>query len=482
MLIALVSYIVLIFVVAWLTNRRATQTAFFNGNHASPWMVVAFGMIGASISGVTFVSVPGEVATQNWHYLQFLLGNLVGYQIIAFVLIPIYSKLRLVSIYTYLNNRFGTRTRKTGSWFFLISQLFGAGMRFFLALSVLHVVLFAELGIPLWVEAVVAISIVWLYTHRVGIKAVVWTDVLQTSFLIAAVIATIYAITDSLNVEFIKLPEFIASHNSFEIFDLDWHSASFFPKHFLSGIAIVVVMNGLDQNIMQKSLTCKSSSDAQKNIVSFSFAFILTTMLFMALGTLLVAYSEHLHLPIPTATDQLYPTLADKYLPPYVGIFFVIGVVAAALSSTDSSLTALTTVWCIDILGVDIEDSAKKKSINKLKLTVTIFFAAALVAVVLIADAINNRSVVNTIFTLAGYTYGPLLGLFIFGLSTKHSINEKYLPMVCILGPIISYIINLLTPHIFNGYQMGFETILVNATIVIAGLYILKNNQLGGRK
>lgn len=470
MLIALACYIFLVFVVAWATTRKAKSGAFFTGDHASPWFVVAFGMIGASISGVTFVSVPGEVSTNSWHYLQFILGNLVGYQIIAFVLIPLYYKQKLISIYSYLGERFGSISHKTGAAFFLCSQLLGAGLRFYLTLSVLQVVIFGEMGIPLWVEAIVAIIIVWLYIRKVGIKAVVWTDTLQTLCLLLAVIATICTISATMNIDGVF--SFLTEHHTFELFDTDWRSASFLPKHFLSGIAIVIVMNGLDQNIMQKSLTCKNKRDAQKNLVVFSFAFVLCTMLFLALGTLLTAYSEYLGIEIPALTDQLYPTIAQNYLPPFIGICFVLGIVAAALSSTDSSLTALTTVWCVDILGKNVESD--DKNCERTKSITTIAFAVALIAVVLIADAINDRSVVSAIFTLAGYTYGPLLGLFVFGMASTAKVREPLVPAICIAGPILSYILNLLSPYILGGYSMGFEIIIINALIVYSGLYLIK--------
>lgn len=472
MLIALTSYIIIVFVVAWATTRKAKSGAFFTGDHSSPWFVVAFGMIGASISGVTFVSVPGEVATNSWHYLQFVLGNLVGYQIIAFVLIPLYYKRKLISIYSYLGDRFGNITHRTGAAFFLCSQLLGAGLRFYLTLSVLQVVIFKDMGVPLWVEAIVAIIIVWLYIRKVGIKAVVWTDTLQTLCLLFAVIATIWTIAQSMNIGCGDILSFVSQHHTFELFDTDWRSASFLPKHFLSGIAIVIVMNGLDQNIMQKSLTCKNRHDAQKNLVVFSLAFVLCTMLFLMLGTLLTAYSEHLGLEIPSMTDQLYPTIAQYHLTPFIGVCFVLGIVAAALSSTDSSLTALTTVWCVDILSKDVESADKKT--ERTKNITTIAFAVALIAVVLIADAINDRSVVSTIFTLAGYTYGPLLGLFVFGMTKSYKVNEKFVPLVCISGPILAYFSNLLSPYILGGYTMGFELIILNAFIVYSGLYLIK--------
>lgn len=472
MLVALVAYILLVFFVAWLTTRSAKSGAFFTGDHSSPWSVVAFGMIGASISGVTFVSVPGEVATNSWHYLQFVLGNLVGYQVIAFVLIPLYYRLKLVSIYSYLGERFGDTSHTTGAVFFLCSQLLGAGLRFYLALSVLQVVIFNEMGVPLWAEAIVAIFIVWLYIRKVGIKAVVWTDTLQTLCLLLAVVATIWSISEAINVNALSLPTFIAEHHTFNLFDTDWRSASFLPKHFLSGVAIVIVMNGLDQNIMQKSLTCRNRRDAQKNLVVFSLAFVLCTMLFLALGTLLVAYSEQLGLPIPAMTDTLYPILAQHHLPPFIGICFVLGVVAAALSSTDSSLTALTTVWCVDILRHNVEQNTTHT--ERLKRITTIVFAIALVAVVLIADAINDRSIVSAIFTLAGYTYGPLLGLFTFGMTMKYRVHERLVPYICIAGPLLSYGANCLSPILLGGYTMGFELIILNAAIVFAGLLLIK--------
>lgn len=472
MLTALICYITLVFVVAWATTRKAKSGAFFTGDHSSPWFIVAFGMIGASISGVTFVSVPGEVATNGWHYIQFVLGNLVGYQVIAFVLIPLYYRRKFISIYSYLGERFGNISHKTGAAFFICSQLLGAGLRFYLALNVLQVVVFSDMGVPLWAEAIVAIMVVWLYIRKVGIKAVVWTDTLQTICLLVAVFATIISIFSTLNIFGSNAYNFITQHHTFDLFDTDWHSASFLPKHFLSGIAIVIVMNGLDQNIMQKSLTCKNKRDAQINLVVFSFAFVLCTLLFLVLGTALVAYSDHLGIDIPKMTDDLYPMIAQFHLPPYIGICFVLGIVAAALSSADSSLTALTTVWCVDILRADVESGKRDSEVKKRKTTIE--FAIALIAVVLIADVINDRSVVSAIFTLAGYTYGPLLGLFVFGMSTQYKVIEKYVPIVCIAGPTLSYLFNIVSPYILGGYKMGFELIILNAFITFIGLTIIK--------
>ncbi|MDO4462164.1 MAG: sodium:solute symporter [Bacteroidia bacterium] len=472
MLVALTSYIILVFVVAWATTRKAKSGAFFTGDHSSPWFVVAFGMIGASISGVTFVSVPGEVATNGWHYLQFVLGNLVGYQIIAFILIPLYYRRQFISIYSYLGERFGDISHKTGAIFFICSQLLGAGLRFYLALNVLQVVVFHNMGVPLWAEAIVAIFIVWLYIRKVGIKAVVWTDTLQTLCLLVAVFATIGSIFFTMNLNADDIYKLITTHHTFSLLDTDWQSASFLPKHFLSGVAIVVVMNGLDQNIMQKSLTCKNKRDAQMNLVVFSIAFVACTIVFLTLGTALVAYSEYLGINLPSSTDDIYPIIAQNYLPPFIGICFVLGIVAAALSSTDSSLTALTTVWCVDILNTDVISGNKKA--EKTKQITTIGFAIALIIVVLAADIINDRSVVSAIFTLAGYTYGPLLGLFVFGMTNQHAIKEKYVPIVCLSAPTLTYLFNLASPYLLCGYKMGFELIILNATLTYLGLWLIK--------
>lgn len=458
-------YFVVLLVIAKLTSRRANDSAFFDGGKSSPWFLVAFGTIGASISGVTFVSVPGEVGSNAWHYLQFVAGNFVGYWVIALVLIPLYYKLNLVSIYDYLRQRFGWHSHKTGAAFFLLSQFIGASFRLFLVIGVMQILIFDEMGIPFWATTAMSLVMIWAYIRQSGIKTIVWTDTLQTLSIITAVVATIVAICHEMGYGLGDLSNAIASHRTSDIIDMDLSSPSHWLKQIASGIAIVIVMNGLDQNIMQKSLTCKNRQEAQKNLYTFSLAFFVTNILFVALGTTLYIYAEHTGIALPQSSDDLFPTIVKNCLPVGVGIMFLIGIIAAAYSSADSSLTALTTVVCIDILELDINDVRTTRR----RQMITIALALLMAITICIFRAVNDRSIVSAIFTVAGYTYGPLLGLFAFGILTKWQTQEKAVPFIAIASPIICWCISTLTPMLW-GYKMGFELILINGGIVFAGL------------
>lgn len=468
-LAVLVVYFCLLMAVSKLTARGARVATFFNADHSSPWYLVAFGTIGATISGVTFVSVPGEVGTTAWHYLQFIIGNFLGYWIIAFVLIPLYYRLKLISIYDYLRQRFGNTTHRTGAVFFIISQMAGASFRLFLVIGVLQILVFDALNVPFIGTAMLVILLIWLYIRRAGIKTVVWTDSLQTICIVAAAIMTVYAIINIADFHsFSELTTAIVTHPTFNIWDTDFRSPTFVAKQILSGIGIVIVMNGLDQNMMQKSLTCPSKAEAQKNICSFSFAFIIANILFLALGTSLYILAERVGMTIPSSTDDLFPLLVTGYMPTFIGVIFLLGIVAASFSSADSSLTALTTVWCIDILRLDPNDA---ETVYRRK-RVTMAMAMAMFAVVCLFHIINDRSIVSAIFTVAGYTYGPLLGLFAYGILTHRTLNDRLTPYICIAAPILSYVLTRLAQIIFDGYRMGFELLLINAGIVFVAVFL----------
>lgn len=468
-LAVLVVYFCLLMAVSKFTARGARVATFFNADHSSPWYLVAFGTIGATISGVTFVSVPGEVGTTAWHYLQFIIGNFLGYWIIAFVLIPLYYRLKLISIYDYLRQRFGDTTHRTGAAFFIISQMAGASFRLFLVIGVLQILVFDALNVPFIGTAMLVILLIWLYIRRAGIKTVVWTDSLQTICIIVAAVMTVYAIIDVADFHSIsELTTAIVTHPTFDVWDTDFRSPTFVAKQILSGIGIVIVMNGLDQNMMQKSLTCPSKTEAQKNICSFSFAFIIANILFLALGTSLYIFAERVGMSLPKSTDDLFPLLVTGYMPTFVGVIFLLGIVAASFSSADSSLTALTTVWCIDILRLDPDDA---ETVYRRK-RVTMAMAMAMFAVVCLFHIINDRSIVSAIFTVAGYTYGPLLGLFAYGILTHRTLNDRLTPYICIAAPILSYVINRLAQVIFDGYRMGFELLLLNSAIVFVAVFL----------
>jgi len=471
-LIVIVGFFSALFLISWLSSRHVTSETFFTGNRQSPWYLVAFGMIGATISGVTFISVPGEVGSSAWSYFQFILGNFVGYWIIALVLLPLYYKRNLVSIYTYLDQRFGLRSYKTGSFFFIISQTIGASFRLFLVAGVLQISFFDVLGVPFWLTVLLTITLIWLYTFKAGIKTVVWTDTLQTLFILVSVIATVIVILKQLDMSVWEMIKTIDNHPHSRIFDWDWRSGTNFFKQFIAGIGITIVMTGLDQNMMQKNLTCKNQREAQKNLFWFSFAFVFTNLLFLGLGVMLYHYAGAMGIEIPERTDDVFPLLAIRYFGTWVGVFFLIGITAAAYSSADSALTALTTAFCIDFLKVD----PHSPSTNRTRIKVHIAFSFIMFLVIVLFRIINDESVVNSVFTAAGYTYGPLLGLFAFGILTRRTTRDRFVPYISVLSPVICYIIDINSEQWLGGYQFGFELLLLNGLLVFTGLYIFSNS------
>ncbi|MCJ7758488.1 MAG: sodium:solute symporter [Gillisia sp.] len=469
-------YFTLLLIISYFTSQKSDNTTFFTANRSSPWFLVAFGMVGASLSGVTFISVPGEVGNSNWTYLQFVMGNMVGYAVIALVLIPLFYKLKLVSIYEYLQDRFGRNSYLSGASFFLISQTIGASFRLFLAAIVLQIAFFDAFGIPFYVTVLSTILLIWLYTFRGGIKTIVWTDTLQTTFLLLAVVISIIVIVDHMGLKTTEVFSLVSKSEMSQIFDWDWRSDRNFFKTFLAGIFITIAMNGLDQNVMQKNLTCKNKGDAQKNIFWFSIVFFFSTMLFLALGVLLYKYGIDQQIAIPESSDDLFPFLALNYFGTFAGIVFLIGIIAAAFSSADSALTALTTSFCVDII-----DLPKKKESNqkKIRMMVHIGFTLLMFLVIILFNELNDSSVVSAVFKVAGFTYGPLLGLFIYGLVSKRQVKDKWVPLVCVLAPIISVILNFNSESWFNGYQFGFEILLVNAALTCVGMRILYKSKPG---
>jgi SSS family transporter len=458
--------------VSHFTSKNVNSETFFTGNRQSPWYLVAFAMIGSTISGVTFISVPGEVGNSGWTYLQFLLGNFVGYWAIALVLIPLYYKLQLVSIYTYLNQRFGVGSYKTGSFFFLISQTIGASFRMYLVAGVLQLAFFNALGIPFWLTVLFTILMIWAYTFRAGIKTVVWTDSLQTIFILASVVITIFVVSGQLEMGFGKMVKSIDEHPFSNIFDWDWRSKTNFFKQFLAGLGIVIVMNGLDQNMMQKSLTCKNQQDAQKNIYWFSFAFILANILFLSLGVMLYIFAEQKGIQLPTKSDDLFAILALNHFGLIAGILFLLGIISAAYSSADSALTALTTAFCIDFLNLNPKAPESKPT----RMKVHIAFSFLMFLVIVLFRLINNDSVVTAVFKVAGYTYGPLLGLFAFGILTKMQVKDRWVPFLGVFSPVLTYIININSEALLWGYKFGFELLLLNGLIMFIGLFLLRRS------
>ncbi|WP_320110606.1 sodium:solute symporter [Draconibacterium orientale] len=470
-------FLVLIFI-SWLTARKADTQAFFTANRKSPWYLVAFGMVGATLSGVTFISVPGEVGNSAFSYLQFVFGNLVGYWLVAGILLPLYYRLNLVSIYSFLDERFGPRSYKTGSFFFLISKLIGAAFRLFLVAGVLQIAFFDAFHIPFSLTVIVTIALIWVYTFKGGIKTIVWTDTLQTLFLVSAVIFTIVAISRSLDLNLSGLVKTIADDSNSQLFFWDWRSGNNFFKQFVSGMFITIVMVGMDQDMMQKNLTCKNKWEAQKNMLVFSLSFLFTVVLFLSLGVMLYIFAREHGISIPENTDDLYPMLALKYFGLPVGIAFLLGITAAAYSSADSALTALTTSFTVDFLKIHKYPEEKKRRIKMLS---HLMFSVLLIVVILVFDAINNQSIVVAVFTVAGYTYGPILGLFLFGMYSTRKVNDKWVPYIGIFAPVLCYFISSYSEVLFNGYQFGFELLILNGAITMLGLlFISEKNVVKG--
>ncbi|MGB5988363.1 MAG: sodium:solute symporter [Marinifilaceae bacterium] len=468
----LLAYFLLLIGISHFTTINNNSSSFFTGDKRSPWYLVAFGMTGASLSGVTFISVPGETANTGWSYLIFVIGNAVGYLIISKVLLPVYYKLKLVSIYTYLEGRFGKKTYKTGSCFFIISQTIGASFRLFLVTSVLQLAFFDVYNIPFGITVLIIIFMIWIYTFKGGIRTIVFTDTIQTIFMLSALAVTIITISQQLDLNFGEISNKIWLNPKSKILDVDWSSSHFWLKHFFAGIAITIVMNGLDQNMMQKNLSCRNIKESQKNMKFFTLSFVLTNFLFLCLGVLLYLYAKSKGIELPNKTDEVFAFLALNHFGTIASIFFLLGITAAAYSSVDSALTALTTSFCIDLLEIDIKDKSKKK----IKTRTHIAFSIIMFLVIILFREINNDSVVSSILTIAGYTYGPLLGLYAFGLFTKHKIIDKYTPIVCIVSPILCYIINIYSVQWFGGYKFGFELLILNGIITFVGLLITKNN------
>jgi Na+/proline symporter len=472
------SYFCLLILISWFTARNSNTATFFTANRKSPWFLVAFGMIGASLSGVTFISVPGWVGDTKFYYFQMVLGYLVGYFVIATVLMPIYYRMNLVTIYTYLDKRFGLRSYKTGSAFFLLSRVIGASFRLFLVAGVLQIGFFNAFHIPFWVTILVTISLIWVYTFRAGIKTIVWTDTLQTFFMLTAVVITIIIIANSLNYDFSGLVKTIQKSDYSDVFNWDWKSKSNFFKQFVAGAFIAIVMTGLDQDMMQKNLTCKNLKDAQKNMFWFSITLVPVNLLFLSLGALLYIYAAQSGIELPVKADDLYPTLALNNFSIFAGIVFLLGITAAAFSSADSALTALTTSFTVDFLNINVNED--QGNIHKIKRLVHLGFSILLFLVILIFYYINDESVVSAVFTVAGYTYGPILGLFAFGLLSRRQVRDRYVPVIAVLSPIIVYFVNMFSEEILFGYKFGFELLLVNGLLTFLGLLLIskKRDQL----
>ena len=469
-ILLIVAYFSVLIFISYITGKSANNQTFFKANNSSPWYLVAFGMIGASLSGVTFISVPGWVEAQGMSYMQMVLGYVIGYAVIGLVLLPLYYKLNLTSIYTYLEDRFGRNSYKTGATFFLISRTIGAAFRLFLVANVLQLLLFDAYGIPFWVTVSITILLIWLYTFKGGIKTIVWTDTLQTLFMLIAVGVCIYTISDELQIEniFIYVADSDLSKTFF--FD-DVKAGNYFWKQFLAGAFIAVVMTGLDQDMMQKNLTCRNLKDAQKNMFWFTIVLVIVNFFFLALGVLLTDYAQRNG--IDAHKDELFPIIATKgTLGLATAMFFLLGLIAAAYSSADSALTSLTTSFSIDILEIDKKKNAQEQ--ERIRKKIHIVFSFVLIATILVFKYfIADASVIAKIFTFAGYTYGPLLGLYAFGLFTKLNVKDKAVPYICLIAPILTYVISFYSKEKL-GFDFGFFVLVLNGALTFLGLLLFK--------
>jgi len=472
LLLAIVlGYFALLFVIALITKGKSTGNEnFFVGGRKSPWMVVAFGMIGASLSGVTFVSVPGWTMKTGMTYMQTVLGFAAGYIFIAKILLPLYYRLQLTSIYSYFKRRLGIYSYKSAASFFILSKTIGAAARLYIVTYILQVYILDHLGIPYVVTAAVTLILIWAYTFQGGIKTIVWTDTLQTFCMFGTLILIIVSVVQHLDLSPGQLVATITESPYSHVFDWDWQSPRFFWKQFLSGIFITIAMSGLDQDMMQKNLSCRSLKEAQKNMYWYGGAFIPANMLFLVLGILLITLSNSQGILLPTKGDELLPSFAATgALGQTTVIFFILGIIAAAFSSADSALTALTTSFCIDILGIEQNDMAKaKKTRMMVHVAITLFF----ILIMLLFNTLNISSIIDSIYTIASYTYGPLIGLFAFGLFTKLATIDKAVPFICILSPLLCFAFEK-TITTFTNYKFGYELILINGFITFAGLWLL---------
>nr|WP_321222942.1 sodium:solute symporter [uncultured Psychroserpens sp.] len=470
-ILLILAYFGVLILISYFTGKSSGNTAFFKANKQSPWYVVAFGMIGASLSGVTFISVPGWIEASQFSYMQVVLGYIIGYLVIGTVLLPLYYRLNLTSIYTYLETRFGDYTYKTGASFFLISRIIGASFRLFLVANVLQIILFDDLGVSFWQTVTITVLLIWLYTFKSGIKTIVWTDTLQTLFMLIAVGVGIYFVSDSLNIEGGNILTFVLDSDLSKVFFFeDYKSANYFWKQFISGAFIAIVMTGLDQDMMQKNLTCRSLKDAQKNMFWFTIVLTVVNFVFLSLGLLLTIYAQQNG--IDAHKDDLFPILAKNHLGATVFVFFLLGLIAAAYSSADSALTSLTTSFSIDILDIEKKYSEEKQVAIRKKIHIAISVVLILV-IVAFKYIIQDESVIQKLFVFAGYTYGPLLGLYAFGLFTKWNVKDKMVPIIAILSPILSYIISVNSLKWF-GFEFGFFILILNGFLTFLGLILIR--------
>jgi Na+/proline symporter len=469
LLTIIVGYFLLLLLLAWVTSRRADNEAFFIGNRRSNWMLVAFGMVGTSLSGVTFISVPGTVGTNGWSYLQVVIGNWIGFMVIAGVLLPLYYRLRLTSIYDYLDQRFGVTAHKSGALFFILSRTLGATARLFLVVNVLHLLVGAPMGIPFWVSTAVILLMIWLYTHQGGVKTIVFTDTLQTAFMLGGLMICVYFLAGALKLDLGALPAMLAESPMTRIWNTDPNAANFWLKQIIGGAFIAIAMTGLDQEMMQKNISVPNLRDSQKNMFVFSLVLVFVNLLFLVLGALLVMFATSN--AVSASGDQLFPTIVMQHFPFWVQVIFFIALISALFPSADGALTALTSSWCIDILGIRKHKLPEAQQTRIRRIT-HICFALLFFAIVMVFKWIDDRSIIDTILKIAGYTYGPLLGMFAFGMMTRRVMGRPQAWIAAVLAaPVICYVLQRWLAANPSGYQIGIELMLINGALTFALLW-----------
>lgn len=466
-----VCYFALLLFVAFYTSRGSNNETFFIGNKNSNWVLVAFGMIGTSLSGVTFVSVPGTVGMAAFSYFQVVIGYFLGYFVVAYVLLPLYYKLNLTSIYHYLDHRLGVSAYKTGALFFIVSRTMGATLRLYLVINVMQLFILDRMGIPFIITTIIILVMILLYTYKGGVKTIVWTDTLQTFFMLLALVVCVVYILSEMDLSFSSAMQKMNDLNYLNMFNTDIHDKKFFLKQIIGGIFITISMTGLDQEMMQKNISVKKLGDSQKNILTFSTIMLFVNFLFLVLGGLLYLFAAQKGLNL--SGDDLFPTIALDYLHPVISIIFIIGLISALFPSADGAITALTSSFCIDILGIQRNQKLSEDQRSHTRKKVHLTFALVFLLCVLFFKWLNNKSIIFILLDIAGYTYGPLLGLFAFGILTTHKLNGKWVPVVCLLAPAICYLLQTFSVELLGGYQIGVEMLIINGALTFGGLRLI---------
>lgn len=473
----LIAYFFALLWISWITSKNATSSSFFSGDKKSPWYLVAFGMIGTSLSGVTFVSVPGKVLNTGWHYYQLVLGFFIGYFVVAYILLPIYYRLKLTSIYTYLEHRLGINAYQWGAGYFILSRTLGATVRLYLVINVLQIFIFDKLGLPFWLSTVTIIAMIVAYTLKGGVKTIVWTDTLQTTFMLLALIVCIFSIQSKLELGWVEIFGKMKSHDLLEMWETNWLKNDYFLKHVIGGAFITIAMTGLDQEMMQKNISVKSLKDAQKNMVVFSVILLLVNALFLILGGILALYMSSLGKEIKP--DDLFPYIVQNYLPFGVFIIFIVGLISALFPSVDGAITALTSSFCIDVLGFNRKGYSEDEK-QRIKRWIHLGFAFVFMVLVFWFKWVDNKSIVDLIFDIAGFTYGPLLGLFAFGILTRRKLKYPKIAVITLLAPVLCYIIKHFSSTLLGNYQIGNELLILNGLLTFTLLMVFSKKQSDG--